>query len=496
MSLVNDMLRDLSQQQKHYQTEASLDAIALENSVSSGIEQQLFQNSRVGKKLPVIWLPSALVFMVVLAALLIAKPYFFVADKVQHDHTKLLTSISVESQQAHEPPIQEPSIQESPIQEPVHELAQTVSPPIMTESQQIITVSQPKITESQQLQIYDLLQEASRALTIERLTTPAHDNAYTYYQQILAIDAQNPAAVQGLRKIAERYLAMADEKLQALDIDSAERLVDRAASVVQDQTLFNLYREKIAQARIQSVVPVEAKVAGGDNTALAADQAANHVPANSASKISVSIQEPFVANNEPQHLSISPNAKWQDQKAVQEARLLIDKNNFSGAIQVLEHAIANAEKSSASTKMLLDIYCQQQLADEVKTLLARADYLTAPEQAYYGAQLALLTDQQDAAISLLETQQVNAEYYEQYRALLASLYHSSARYSEAVSHYRRLLNSFGDKPAYWLGFALALDALEQTPSALQAYKRLAEFRDLQNEVRTYIEQRIRELTSP
>lgn len=483
MSLLNDMLRDLSQQQKHFQENPNENSVVVENiSASAAIDQQLFRNSRIVKHTPVIWLPSLLVFIVALILLSIGKQIFFVADKPQN------------------PPI----VSEASI-------TAAAKPQLLgggtdaKSSQSVKAEIDSTITEPQQLQIYDLLQEAARALTMERLTTPARDNAHRYYQQILAIDPQNPAALQGLRKIADRYLAMADEKLQQSDVDHAERLVDRAEAVVPDNSLLNIYREKITQARAQAELIVaeniEQAIVNDDSVATADDElsitenfVAIEEPAENSSEPSVSIQEPFVNANEPQHLSIAPNAKWQDQQSVQQARLLIDNNNLSGAIQVLREAIANSDKPSASTKMLLDIYCQQQLIEEVKTLLDSAGYLAATEQAYYGAKLALLNNEQDTAISLLEAQHTNAEDYEQYRALLASLYHSSARYSEAASHYRRLLNAFGDKPAYWLGFALALDALEQKTSALQAYKRLAEFRDLQSEVRAYIEQRVLELT--
>jgi hypothetical protein len=61
---------------------------------------------------------------------------------------------------------------------------------------------------------------------------------------------------------------------------------------------------------------------------------------------------------------------------------------------------------------------------------------------------------------------------------------------EAANHYRRLLSVFGDKPAYWLGFALAQDALNQPQVAAQAYQRVNQYADLQPQVRTYVQQRI------
>jgi MSHA biogenesis protein MshN len=63
-------------------------------------------------------------------------------------------------------------------------------------------------------------------------------------------------------------------------------------------------------------------------------------------------------------------------------------------------------------------------------------------------------------------------------------------YLKAANHYRRLLSVFGDKPAYWLGFALSQDALNQSKVAAQAYQRVNQYADLQPQVRTYVQQRI------
>jgi hypothetical protein len=61
---------------------------------------------------------------------------------------------------------------------------------------------------------------------------------------------------------------------------------------------------------------------------------------------------------------------------------------------------------------------------------------------------------------------------------------------EAANHYRRLLSVFGDKSAYWLGFALAQDALNQPQVAVQAFQRVNQYVDLQPQVRDYVLQRI------
>lgn len=491
MSLLNDMLRDL-QQQKHYQIPVA-DGIATNNaSAPVSPDHRLLQQSSIVKKTPVLWLPSLLVFIVVLVGLLLAKQYFFSAP-IPATHPAPATdtqAVTLEQEK-----ISTVTVPESLS---IHTSTEAVNYDVAPQEIPTTSVAEaPAIAEIQQLKIYDLLHEAARALTLERLTTPVEDNAHYYYQQILLIDPNNPAALQGLNKIVGLYLAMADAKLAVLDIDRAEQLIGLAETVRPDTPMLSIYREKIAQARTDAPVLMDTENIGVHSVSDAGEATGDSLVENvnePSSESSVSIQEPFAQSAEPQHLSIAPNARWQDKKSVTGARLMLEQDNVSGAINLLKNAIASNSKPSASTKMLLDIYSEQQLIDEAEVLLADADYLEPTERAYYGAKVALLKNQQAEAIALLEAQHAGAEEYEQYRALLASLYQGAARYHEAASHYRRLITAFGNKPAYWLGFALALDALEQKSSALQAYQRLTEFRNLQSEVRTYADQRISELT--
>ena len=71
--------------------------------------------------------------------------------------------------------------------------------------QQELTQVQP----AQQQQIAILLQQAAQQLTSLHLTTPAGDNAYETYQQILKQVPEHPVAKAGLIKIADQYEQLA-----------------------------------------------------------------------------------------------------------------------------------------------------------------------------------------------------------------------------------------------------------------------------------------------
>jgi MSHA biogenesis protein MshM len=128
---------------------------------------------------------------------------------------------------------------------------------------------------------------------------------------------------------------------------------------------------------------------------------------------------------------------------------------------------------------------------KTKEILERdADYLSPVTIAKITAQRLAAQGDTAAAISVLEQQLSAAENNEQYRALLASLYHKTGQYQQSVLSYQRLLKNDNEKPAYWLGLALAFDGLTQHNNALQAYQHLQQFTALQLPVKTYIDKRI------
>jgi MSHA biogenesis protein MshN len=194
--------------------------------------------------------------------------------------------------------------------------------------------------------------------------------------------------------------------------------------------------------------------------------------------------------SEPVHLAIAPNAKWQDEEQARLARESVAQGQATLAIDKLQVFIATAKQPHESVKALLDIRIDQADYLEVESLLAKANFLSPAEQVFYQAKMLVSQQREDQAMDLLETHLADAEKDENYRALLAGLYQKNGKPLEAANHYRRLLTVFGDKPAYWLGFALSQDALNQPQAALQAYQRVNQYNDLPPQVQTYIQQRL------
>ena len=193
---------------------------------------------------------------------------------------------------------------------------------------------------------------------------------------------------------------------------------------------------------------------------------------------------------ENSHLSIAPNLAFLDQRQAEVARNLVAQGQVMDAVIALQTFIEKNKSPRESAKALLDIYISEKNIPAMEKFLASANYLLPVDHHFYAAKAAIVQEREDYAIELLESQLGNADSDENYRALLAGLYQRKGKYSEAANLYRRLLGNFGEKPAYWLGYALAQDSLNQTQTAKQAYLRVAQYSDLQPQVRSYIEQRL------
>jgi len=73
-----------------------------------------------------------------------------------------------------------------------------------------------------------LLEQGDRALKDGRLLTPIDSCAYDYYREALKVAPNHPAALHGLERVAERYVAMAEQAAEKGQFDTARKMLDRA----------------------------------------------------------------------------------------------------------------------------------------------------------------------------------------------------------------------------------------------------------------------------
>ncbi len=76
------------------------------------------------------------------------------------------------------------------------------------------------------------LAAARRAMKAVHLTTPPGDNAYKYYQMVLAVEPDNAEALAGLQKIVDRYAWFIRKSKAEGKLDTAKRVLQKAESVL------------------------------------------------------------------------------------------------------------------------------------------------------------------------------------------------------------------------------------------------------------------------
>lgn len=90
---------------------------------------------------------------------------------------------------------------------------------------------------------------AEKAMKAERFTTPARDNAYKYYQMVLAIEPNNAEALAGLQKMVDRYIQFIEKSKAEGKLDTAKLYLQRAESILPDDPKLQKIRAEQANAQ-------------------------------------------------------------------------------------------------------------------------------------------------------------------------------------------------------------------------------------------------------
>ncbi len=79
-----------------------------------------------------------------------------------------------------------------------------------------------------------LLEAADTDIEALRLTTPPGNNAFEKYNAVLSLEPQNEAAREGIDRVVNNYLQLAQSAAETGDIETARRYVSRAAAIRPD----------------------------------------------------------------------------------------------------------------------------------------------------------------------------------------------------------------------------------------------------------------------
>ncbi len=111
-----------------------------------------------------------------------------------------------------------------------------------------------------QTQIEQLLTEAQQQMESRRLTAPASGNALNSYRRILELEADNPAALEGIERIAAYYRDIAEQTRQQGRIEESLGYIGRGLQASpNNESLLNLRQEvRLAKQREQEQRQAEA----------------------------------------------------------------------------------------------------------------------------------------------------------------------------------------------------------------------------------------------
>lgn len=101
----------------------------------------------------------------------------------------------------------------------------------------------------QNAKIEDLLNKAVAAKEADNIILPANVSSLSYYKQVLALDAENQTAIEGISNIADLYIDRANTALLRGDLDAAAGYLATASVVDDKHSSIDIVREMITNAK-------------------------------------------------------------------------------------------------------------------------------------------------------------------------------------------------------------------------------------------------------
>jgi formylglycine-generating enzyme required for sulfatase activity len=111
----------------------------------------------------------------------------------------------------------------------------------------------------QQQAVEEELAAARKALQEGRIDQPPHDCAWSRYRAALDLDPQNAQAMEGLKRVQKLMISQALLTARELDFETADRMLEDSAMVLESPELIEQAREDMADFRVGYVEELEVK---------------------------------------------------------------------------------------------------------------------------------------------------------------------------------------------------------------------------------------------
>ncbi|GLS26713.1 tetratricopeptide repeat protein [Marinibactrum halimedae] len=296
-----------------------------------------------------------------------------------------------------------------------------------------------------------LLSQAAFALDHDRLTVPEGNNAYSLYQEVLRLEPGNLKALAGMQAIATRYEALAKNALMSENFLRAERLIERGLSFFPGDAGLLALRPvlKVHQEEKDTVATIERQV------------------------------------------SPETQQRLDTHAALVYAREQVDNGNWVKALGRLEALLLKYPSAFEALEYVVDLYVKADDSASALTLIEHArDVIPEVKLRQLDARVLLHLGQSNKAIALLEANLPPLQQHHDYYSLLAGMYQTLGIYEKSALIYERLAADAPSNGRYWLGLAIAYDALSEFTEARRAFLRARPFHQGQADIRAYIDQRL------
>jgi len=171
---------------------------------------------------------------------------------------------------------------------------------------------------------------------------------------------------------------------------------------------------------------------------------------------------------------------------------LIQKNDMATAITVLKQSLGKYSKFLPSIETLSMIYLQQgKLSKADKVLqIGLQQSPSSINLIKLKARVLITQDKYNKALSLLQKSAPAITDEPEYYALMAAIYDRIEQPNMAARLYKQLAVQQPNNGLWWMGLGMALEEMDRTNAALEAYQRATELSNLNPQSRAYVQGRI------
>lgn len=165
------------------------------------------------------------------------------------------------------------------------------------------------------------------------------------------------------------------------------------------------------------------------------------------------------------------------------------------AVIAFESALQLDSKNTLARQSLISLLLENHRNAEAEQALQRAlkEDASRLDEAMWLARLQVERKDVAAGLVILQNSLPFAEQRPDYQAFIAALYQRQEQHDKAITHYRKALQKGFSTGAWWVGMAISLQAEKRFVEARDAYKRALGMNNLNADLRSFAQARLKEL---